>query len=56
MAIHERDKKIKRIVRVFIYFLIVAVLLTFFFIARRWELKRNTNEKKAATSQTILNQ
>ncbi len=46
MAIHERDKKIKRIIRVFIYFLIVAVLLAFFFIMRRWELKKSEGVKK----------
>jgi len=50
MATHERDKRIKRITRVFIYFLIVAVLLFFFFMVRRWELKRSGDVKKVTTS------
>jgi len=54
MAIHERDKKIKRVTRVFVYFLIVVVLICLFFIVRRWEIKRNENVKKAMTTQTII--
>jgi len=53
MAIHERDKKIKRVTRVFIYFLIVAVLLSLFFIVRRWEIKKNDNGTKAMTTQSV---
>jgi hypothetical protein len=54
MAIHERDKKIKRVTRVFVYFLIVAVMLFFFFMVRRWEIKKNDKTPKAMTTQ-ILN-
>lgn len=53
MAIHERDKKIKRVTRVFIYFLIVAVMLFFFFMIRRWEIKKNDKAPKAMTTQMI---
>ena len=55
MAIHERDKKIKRITRVFIYFLIVAVLLLFFFMFRRLEGKHSGEVKKVACEQNIHN-
>jgi len=37
MARHERDVKLKRITRVFLYFLIIAVLLIIFFFVRRME-------------------
>ena len=55
MAIHERDKKIKRVTRVFVYFLIVAVMLFFFFMVRRWEIKKNDKAPKAMTTQSFLN-
>ena len=54
MAIHERDKKIKRITRVFVYFLIVAVMVFFFFMVRRWEIKKNDKAPKAMTTQSYL--
>lgn len=37
MARHERDIRLKRIARTFIYFLIIAFLLILFLIVRRWE-------------------
>ena len=37
MARHERDIKIKRITRVFIYFIIIAVVILLFLLVRRWE-------------------
>ncbi len=54
MAIHERDKKIKRITRVFVYFLIVAVLISIYFIVRKWEIKDGGEGKKASSRQGIL--
>lgn len=48
MARHERDIKLKRITRVFIYFLIIVFLLIVFLIVRRWEIKKDTG-KPAST-------
>jgi hypothetical protein len=47
MARHERDIRLKRIARTFIYFLIIAFLLILFLIVRRWEQK---DSGKSATS------
>lgn len=41
MARHERDIKLKRIARTFVYFLIIAFLLILFLIVRRWEQKES---------------
>lgn len=43
MARHERDIKLKRISRIFIYFIIIAVLILLFLLVRRWE--ENTQPK-----------
>ena len=37
MARHERDIKLKRISRIFIYFISIAVLILLFLLVRRWE-------------------
>ena len=39
MARHERDVKIKRITRIFIYFILILVVIILFFIVRRLEQK-----------------
>ena len=44
MARHERDVKIKRITRVFLYFIIIAVLLIIFFFVRRLEKTPTVSE------------
>lgn len=41
MARHERDIRIRRTVRVFVYFLIIAFLLVLFIIVKRWEQKQS---------------
>jgi len=46
MARHERDLKFKRIVRVFIYFLIIVFFLLIFFFVKRWEEKRVKVDQK----------
>jgi len=51
MARHERDIKLKRISRAFIYFLIIAALILIFLFVRRWE--RNT-EPKAKQSTALV--
>jgi large-conductance mechanosensitive channel len=53
MARHERDIKIKRITRAFIYFLIIAVLILLFLLVRRWE--QNT-QPKAKQSTALVQQ
>jgi pilus assembly protein TadC len=37
MARHERDIKLKRITRIFIYFILIAIITILFFFVRRWE-------------------
>jgi hypothetical protein len=49
MARHERELKIKRITRIFIYFIIIAVLILVFFFFRRWE-KNQTMHPKQSTA------
>jgi hypothetical protein len=39
MARHERDVKIKRITRIFTYFILILTLIILFFIIRRIEQK-----------------
>jgi len=46
MARHERDVKVKRVIRVFIYFLIIAIIVLLYFIVMRVEKK--SVEKKTA--------
>ena len=43
MARHERDIRIRRISRIFIYFTIIAFLILLFLLVRRWE--ENTEPK-----------
>jgi len=40
MERHERDIRLRRIVKTFIYFLIIVALLIMFVIVRRWEQKK----------------
>jgi len=40
MERHERDIRIRRVVKTFIYFLIIAALLIVFVVVRRWEEKK----------------
>ena len=40
MERHERDIRIRRVVKAFIYFLIIAALLIVFVVVRRWEQKK----------------
>ncbi|MDH4089051.1 MAG: hypothetical protein OEV74_17665 [Cyclobacteriaceae bacterium] len=48
MARHERDIKIRRTVRVFLYFLIIAFLLVLFIMVKRWEQKQGKVKEKTA--------
>ena len=51
MERHERDVRLRRIVRTFIYFLIIAALLIIFVIVRRWEEKKV--DSKPATALVV---
>ena len=51
MARHERDIKLRRISRIFIYFIIIAFLILIFLLVRRWE--ENT-EPKAKHSTALV--
>ena len=42
MERHERDIRLRRIVRIFVYFLIILALLIVFVIVHRWEQKKET--------------
>jgi len=53
MARHERDVKIKRITRVFIYFIIIVVVILLFLLVRRWE---QNGEPKAKQSTALVQQ
>lgn len=54
MARHERDVKVKRVVRVFVYFLIIAIIILLYFIVKRVEKK--SSDKKTALVEYRLNQ
>lgn len=54
MARHERDVKVKRVIRVFVYFLIIAIIVLLYFIVTRVEKK--STEKKTALVEYRLNQ
>ena len=51
MARHERDTKIRRIVKVFVYFLIIMFLLIIFMIVSRWE--QSHDQSKPATASVV---
>ena len=49
---HERDVRIRRVVKTFIYFLIIVALLIMFLIVRRWE-QQKVNVKPSSAFVTI---
>ena len=48
MERHERDIRLRRIVKTFIYFLIIVALLIIFVIVRRWEEKKVNSKNETA--------
>jgi len=40
MARHERDVRIKRVVRIFIYFLIIVFMIIVFLFVKKWEQRK----------------
>jgi len=43
---HEQDKRMKKIVRVFIYFLAILVVIILIVMAQRWEKRERGKGKK----------
>jgi hypothetical protein len=56
MARHERDVKIKRTTRIFIYFTLIAVLVLIFFMFRRWEKNQIVQPKPSTALHAIQHQ
>lgn len=56
MARHERDVKIKRIVKAFMYFLLIAFIILLFMIVRSVQSKKDTptNSGKAKTTSLVI--
>ena len=46
MARHERDIKLKRITRIFTYFIVILILILLFFFVRSWEKRKVVNGKE----------
>ena len=53
MARHEKEIKIKRVIRVFIYFLIITFVVMLFFLIRRIEQKHEIKIDKPSTATVI---
>jgi large-conductance mechanosensitive channel len=50
MARHERDIKIKRIIKAFTYFLIIAFMIIVFLMVKRIQEKQSTKQEKASAT------
>ena len=55
MQQHEQEVKLKRIFRVFLYFIIIALLLVMLFFVLRWEQKYQDQKNKKAETATAIN-
>jgi preprotein translocase subunit SecG len=53
MRQHEKDIKIKRIIRVFIYFLVILFFVIILAIVIRWEKRSTENPPNKATTLVI---
>lgn len=54
MARHERNQKIRRMARMFIYFLIIAFLMIIFMIVVRWEKREMEKEQPDVTPTSMI--
>ena len=52
---HEEERRMKIIVRIFTFVLIIAALVIIFITVSRWEEKQNKTDKKTSVTE-ILNQ
>lgn len=48
---HEQDQRVKKIVRIFVFFAIVLILILVFILVNRWE-ERQLKKVKASIHQT----
>jgi preprotein translocase subunit SecG len=55
MRQHDRDVKLKRVLRVFIYFLVVLFLVIILIIVLRWEKRATQKNTQASTEWVIKN-
>lgn len=53
MARHERDVKLKKIIRTFIYFLIIAFVVILFLMVQRIQSKKTQKEQAPGVSMVI---
>lgn len=53
MRQHDRDTKMKRVLRVFLYFLIILFLLIILLIVVRWEKKQLDNPEPTTRTEMI---
>lgn len=53
MARHEREMKIKRIVKIFMYFLIIMFIITVFYIIKRVERKNIIKKQETSLYQPL---
>lgn len=51
MRQHDRDTRLKRVLRVFTYFLVVLFLLIILFIVLRWEEKQSEKKPKRTSTE-----
>jgi hypothetical protein len=54
MARHEKDLRIKRILRIFTYFLIIAIVVILFFMVKQLEKRKVPRSKPVQSSITII--
>jgi large-conductance mechanosensitive channel len=52
MVRHEKELRLKRIIKVFVYFLVIAFIILFFFMVRKFEKKRVAPEKPKVSVNT----
>ncbi len=50
MARHERDIRIKRVIKIFAYFLVILFAIILFFMVRSWEQKLGVEQPIKQTS------
>ena len=53
MQRHQHDIRMRRVVRTFIYFLIIAALVIIFVIVNRWEVKKVSDKPRTALVTSI---
>ena len=51
---HERDQRLKRMFRLFIYFLLAAFLVILFVIILRWEKRKNDQKRTTPVTSAFL--